>query len=80
MSLSPHLSLQERYEEALKRLAQVLQLDVSEVRRLCGDLATAAGTARKLLDFFGDPEIEAAWNEVIRVSDQYREVHRAKRS
>lgn len=75
-----HLPLQQRYEEALQKLALVLQLDIAEVRRLCGDLATAARTARKLLDFFGDPEIEAAWNEVIRISDQYRETQKLKRS
>jgi len=78
MSETRYASMHQRYEKALKKLAKALLLEVSEVRRLCGDPASGGMVARKLIDFFGDPEIRAAWNDVIRISDEYCQAEKAK--
>ena len=62
-----------RYEEAIRKLAVVLELDFAEVVGMFGGVEEAMSRASKIVGFFESPEINAALQDVIRIAQEHRE-------
>jgi len=72
--------LHPRYEAALARLAQVLEIEVDEASRILGDIVTAARVAQAIKGFFGRPEIEEALDDVVKVSLEHQAISSQEKS
>ncbi len=72
MSTSSHDLLRAQYEQALRKLASVLELEYAEVLGMFGKIDEAVSRASKIVGFFQSPEINAALKDVILVAQEYQ--------
>lgn len=72
MSKSIQDPLRARYEQALRKLASVLELEYAEVLGMFGEIDEAVSRASKIVGFFQSPEINAALKDVILVAQEYQ--------
>lgn len=64
--------LRARYDDALRRLALVLELDYDEVLGMFGDIDEAASRAGKIVGFFQSPGINMALQDAIFIAQEYQ--------
>lgn len=64
--------LQREYQDALEKLAGMLNLRYSEVANFFGGIEDGAFGARRLKEFFKGSQISDILDLIVRISEEYR--------
>lgn len=64
--------LSRNYTVALSKLASALGVEYDELFNFCGSIADGAFGARRLKEFFRNPEISEMLDQIVAISEQYR--------
>lgn len=63
------------YNAALEQLAEAMNLKPAEVSRFCGDIEKGDWGARRLKEFFKNPNVVGILDRVIELSENYRQIY-----